>query len=890
MSRTFDFEGRAVAIHDGDTLASALYRAGVRTFNRSHKSHRRRGLYCMTGDCPNCLVSVDGMPAVRSCCTPARAGMAVRRETGRPSAELDLLAVNDRLHALMPVGFYYKTFIKPRLFWPLAEKLIRRATGLGTLPVDRKPQPKPARHLHPDALVIGGGVAGLAAARAAAARGDSVVLCDEHAIGDKVAPGPTRERIEALAAELRAHARVRVFERAVAVGVYEGGLVPVAAEDELLQVHPGRIIVATGAAEAHAVFDGSDVPGVFLARGAARLAGLHGVAPGRRAVALAATREGIEHLATLREAGVQIPVAIVPEGLAASVPAGIEVLANAEPVRVRGRKQVRSVQVRTAAGETRSIPCDAVVAALGLSPRDGLLRMAAELPLETAAVGAGDVIDPGCSLEAAEAGGERAGRGDADAAASAPSEALPDVPARGYVCLCEDVRTEDLEKAFAEGFRSSQILKRYTTATMGPCQGALCGRLLSAFVQKHGGSPLQKARTTARPPARTVTLESLAGAAHEVVEKRTALHERHIAMGAKLARSGAWLRPYNYGDWKAEYRAVREAVSVMDVSTLGKLLVGGADATALLDRIYPCRIDDLAPGRSRYVLTLGEAGYVFDDGLVCALRDGRYFLTTTSGNASGAEAWLRDWADRWKLHVHIADQTAALGAILVAGPRARDLLAALCDDALDRERFPYMAHREIRVAGVACRALRVGFVGELAYELHHPRSRSVELWDALLAAGEPLGIRPHGLDALELLRLEKGHIYVGQDTLPDSTPAKLGMGWAVEPGKATFLGKPALERMAALPIERRLVGIAFERGAPAPEPGAPLFDGERIIGRLTSCMASPSVGCAIALAWAYAQSGVFPNAFEARLASGATVRGAVVPTPFYDPKGERLRA
>jgi sarcosine oxidase subunit alpha len=887
VSDTFVFEGRPVAIRDGDSVASALYRAGVRTFNRSHKSHRRRGLYCMTGDCPNCLVNVDGLPAVRSCCTPAKAGMTVKRETGRPSADADLLAINDRLHALMPVGFYYKTFIKPRFVWPLAEKLIRKATGVGALPVDRAPQPKPARHLHPDTLVVGAGVAGLAAARAAAGRGNSVVLCDEHAIADKIAPGPTRERIAALGAEVRAHDRVQVFERAVAIGVYEGGLVPIAGTDELLQVHPGRIVVATGAAEAHAVFDGSDVPGVFLARGAARLAGLHGVAPGRRAVGLVATREGIEHLATLRETGVQILAVIAPSDVASLVPEDIEVLADAELVRVRGRKQVRSVELRTGSG-TRSISCDVVVAALGLSPRDGLLRMAAELPLPTAAVGAGEVVDPGCSLEAAEASGECAGRGEASA--SATSEALPALPSRGYVCLCEDVRAEDLEKAFAEGFRSSQILKRYTTATMGPCQGAMCGRLLSAFVQEHTGSPLPGARTTSRPPARTVTLESFAGAAHEVVEKRTALHERHLALGAKLARSGAWLRPYNYGDWKTEYRAVREAVSLMDVSTLGKFLIGGADATTLLDRVYPCRIDNLAAGRNRYALMLDEAGYVFDDGLVCALEDGRYFITTTSGNASGVEAWLRNWADRWELHVHMADQTAALGAIVVAGPRARDLLSALSGDTLDAESFPYMAHREIGVAGVACRALRVGFVGELAYELHHPRSRSAELWDALLTAGEPLGIRPHGLDALELLRLEKGHIYIGQDTLPDATPAKLGLDWAVASGKSAFLGKLALERMAALPVERRLVGIAFERGAPAPEPGAPLFDGERMAGRLTSCMESPAAGCAIALAWTYADGGAFPTACEARLASGARVRGAVASTPFYDPEGARLRA
>ena len=655
------------------------------------------------------------MPAVRSCCTPARAGMTVKRETGRPSTDVDILAINDHLHALMPVGFYHKAFIKPRFSWPIFEKAIRKATGLGALPVEQAPAPKPARHLHPDTLVIGAGVAGLAAARAAAGRGDSVVLCDEHAIGEKVAPGPTRDRIEALSAEVRAEDRVRVFERAVAIGVYEGGLVPIAAPDELLQVHPGRIVVATGAVEAHAVFEGSDVPGVFLARGAARLAGVHGIVPGERAVVLATTREGIDHLATLRDSGVAIEAALVPADLAACVPDGVEVLAGATLVRARGRKQVRSVQVHTASSGERSIACDTVVVALGMSPRDGLLRMAAELPLDTAPVGAGEVIDPGCPLEEAESSGARAGRGEAGADAATPVAVLPDVPTRGYVCLCEDVRAKDLEKAFEEGFRSSQILKRYTTTTMGPCQGAMCGHLLAAFVHERTGLPAQSARTTPRPPARTVSLESFAGAAHELVEKRGALHECHLEMGAKLARSGAWFRPYNYGDWKAEYRAVRETVSIMDVSTLGKFLIGGADATALLDRVYPCRVDNLALGRSRYALMLGEAGYVFDDGLICALEDGRYYVNTTSGGASGVEAWLRDWADRWEMRVHIADQTAALGAIVVAGPRARDLLTALSSDAFDCRELPVHGaprgrgrrHRLPRPAGRLRRRTRV---------------------------------------------------------------------------------------------------------------------------------------------------------------------------------------
>jgi sarcosine oxidase subunit alpha len=354
-------------------------------------------------------------------------------------------------------------------------------------------------------------------------------------------------------------------------------------------------------------------------------------------------------------------------------------------------------------------------------------------------------------------------------------------------------------------------------------------------------------------------------------------------MGAKLDWSGSWKRPYNYGDAPAEYLAVRERVSLMDVSTLGKFLVAGTDARALVDRVFPTRVDDLSAGRSRYMLALSEAGYAFDDGLICAVPDG-FYVTSTSGGADGMEAWLRNWADRWGLHTHIVNQTAMLGAINVAGPRTRDLLAKLTNDAIDSAAFPYMANREVVVAGVPCRAIRVGFVGELSFELHHPRSRSVELWDALLAAGEEFDIRPHGLDALEILRLEKGHIYLAQDTLPDDHPAKLGMSWAVAADKPSFIGRVGLERMAGFPLERKLVGLEFDGDASTLR-GAPLYAGDRIVGRVTSCANSQALDRAIGLGWIRAVDGEFPTQLRA-----GTTPAKVVSAPFYDPKGEKLRA
>jgi len=870
---SLDFEGRAVPVEEGDTVASALYRAGVRTFTRSLKRHRRRGPYCMSGDCASCLLTVDDQPGARSCATDARDGMRVKRKEGVPSAEVDLLAITDRVRWLMPVGFYSKTFIRPRFTWPLAERVIRSFTGLGHLPVDRMPARKPTRNLRTDVLVIGGGIAGLAAAVAAARDGASVVVCDEGRLGEALAPGPALERIRALGSEVRALSSVTLLERHTAIGVYEGPLVPIVGEEEVVRVDPERVVVATGALERHLAFPGNDLPGVWLGRGAVRMAAVHGVAIGSRAVVVTGTPEAADHVRALRDVGIDV-LAIVPEGQAELLPDGVRAAPDAMLVAAEGREGVRSVTLETERGERR-VACDALVLSAGRDPRDALLRMADGVEV----VGAGDVVWPGCTLDEAVESGTLAGAG------STPVLREPEVaptPTGGYVCLCEDVTAGELERAWEEGWRSSEILKRYTTATMGPCRGALCGRLLSSFAAAGATAPAAAGRTTARPPGRPVALEDLAAGIHETIEKRTALHERHVEMGGRLDWLGAWKRPLHYGDPLDEYRAVRERVGIMDVGTLGKFLVAGRDAATLLDRVFPCHVDDLTPGRSRYLLALDEAGYLMDDGMLCALDGGRFALTSTSGGADRMEAWLRNWADRLDLHAHIVNRTSMLGAINVAGPRARELLQALGAEGVDAETMPHMSHAKIVVAGVPCHTMRVGFVGEVSFELHHPRSRGIELWDALLQAGAGLGIRPHGLDTLDVLRLEKGHVYLGQDTLPDDHPGKLGLGWAVAMDKPAFVGKVSLERMSSFPLERKLVGLEFEG---EPQRGVPLYLGDRVVGRVTSCARSEALGREIGLGWLRAVDGGFPSSLRA-----GDVPARVVPRPFYDPEGARLRA
>lgn len=518
-----------------------------------------------------------------------------------------------------------------------------------------------------------------------------------------------------------------------------------------------------------------------------------------------------------------------------------------ELVRFEGDGHLTAVVVRRGGADHREEAAAAVLD-LGLHPRDGLARQGAGLAVRVV--------------------GDAAG----------PDALPPRPPADAVLCACTGTTVADLDSVWERGFREVELVKRATLAGTGTCQGGACLPHLRAYLAARTGE--EAPPFTARPMTRQLTMEEAAGGVFFPPVRRTALDGEHRALGARMERFGGWWRPWTYGDTEGEYRAVREGVSVGDVSTLGKVLVSGPDAVRFLERIYPCRVDDLVPGRIRYALLLDERGYVFDDGVIVRESDRRFALTFTTGGASGAEAWLRDWAEAFACDVRILDRTAAVAAINVTGPRAVELLArcGLADPPA------FMRAADGTVAGVPCRLYRLGFTGEASWELHHPADRSVELWRALLAAGEELGVRPHGLEALLGLRLEKGHVIVGMDTDFDSTPRRLGMEWAVRrDGVRDFLGGHALERIDAFPLDRRLV--ALELDGPAPVDGSPLYDGSELRGNVTTAWHSPVLGRTVALAFADL---VDERAAEAYTVDGRTAR--VVELPFYDREGGRVRA
>jgi sarcosine oxidase, subunit alpha len=933
---SFTFDGKRVQAYEGDTIGSALYAAGRRTFSRSFKYHRRRGLMCCAGQCPNCIVAVDGAPGARACTEPVRDGLNVQHINAVPSLEFDVMRATDILGGpLTPPGFYYKTFIRPRKFWPLYEKILRNAAGLGKL---RHQQPEREwrteyRRRHADVLVVGGGIAGTAAAIAAAELGADTVLADEG-------PEPGGQALidtdgAATAAELARRARaagVEVLANAPALGYFDG-LVPVWQQDTMHQVRAQRYVFATGTIEQPLVFAGNDLPGVMLAGGARRLAALYAVKPGNRAVIATTSDRGLQAARALRDAGVEI-VAVAdlrpqPSALADQLRrSGAPVFAGHTVIEARGGKVVSEAVIAPVdGGDEHSFACDLIVVSGGAIPASSLLLQAgaqsaydidrghfalAQLPEGIHAAGEVAGIDGDdeaaisgelAGREAAHGLGHRTDESDARVAELQSQLSVlpgPDVavapPVSGsgrgkcFACLCEDVTSKDVHLSIEEGYDSIELSKRYTTVTMGPCQGRMC-QLPSVrlMAQETGQSLAQVGTTTARPPWVSVPMGILGGRPVEPA-KRSSIHGRHRDLGASVRWAGDWRRAYDYGDPEGEALAVNRAAGLIDVSTLGKLLVRGPDAGDFLDRLYPNRFSNLKPGRIRYGVISSDAGRIVDDGTICRIDEETFYVTTTSSGAGAVEEWFSWWLADWGQRVQLTDLTQGLAAVNLAGPRAREIMAKVTDLDCSNEAFPYLDGQQARIAGVQCLILRIGFVGEVGYEIHFPAAYGEHLWDALMTAGEPLGLRPFGLEPQRILRLQKMHILVGQDTDSESTPFGAAMSWIVKLDKEQdFIGKWALEHYADRPVTTALVGFTLANGD-VPTEGAVVLDGGGTpAGQVTSARHSPVLGQTIGMAWvpeAVAHEGARITISD----EGRQLDAEIQTKPFYDPDGEVLRS
>ena len=944
-SVTFTFEGRAISAYEGETIGAALCAAGITTLSRSFKYHRRRGLMCVSGRCPNCLMTVDGAPNIRTCIEPVRDGAVVQTQHAWPSVENDVQAIFDHFDSLLPVGFYYKTFMQPKWLWPTYEIVLRNLAGLGRLDTSIEYHDHTEMvHLHTAVAVVGGGPAGMSAALEAARLGLEVLLIDEqpklggHLQWRRLPSTGTDpdhlvgERLARLVAEER---RIRHLEGATVFGFYEGRLLAVAQRERVLRVRADRVVIAAGCLEHPLVFQNNDLPGVYLGEGILRLVNLYGVKPGQRAVVIANDDRGLRVARELGAAGLDI--AVVADARATSESsesraardAGVELLSGYTALEAHGGRRVEGVTLvqlddgsAPVAGSERKISADLLVLAAGWEPNSGLLAqnecalryredlgafVPTELPDDTFSAGeAGGIrslaaiqrhgtlnglraavsLGAGNDTDRANAGAEW--RDEGAGGSLRPLVQVPHAKGKQFVCLCEDVSTKDIRTAIGEGFDDVQTLKRYSTVTMGPCQGKMCHHATVALTAEATGRGFATTgTTTARPPAMSIPFGILAGPAHDPV-RLAPTHHHSVDHQAKFLDMGAWKRALMYTSVEEECEAVHQRVGMIDVSTLGKLDIKGADTAAFLEWIHPNRVANLKVGRIRYRVMLDDTGIITDDGTIVRLADDHFFVTTGTGALESVHQWLDWWLAEGNRCVHVTNVTGAFGAVNVAGPKSRELLSRLTDADLSNGAVPYLGTLHAKVAGVPALLLRIGFVGELGYELHFPSEYGEHLWGTLLEAGRDLGIAPFGVEAQRVLRLEKLHIIPSHDTDALTSPLDVDMAWAVKMEKPDFIGKSAVGRAQARPLRQRLVGFDLREGI-VPAEGEAVVAGGAPIGRVTSAKWSPLLKRTIGMAFVPPQLAVDGGEFQIKTGD-RVVAARVALKPFYDPEGVRLKS
>ncbi|MHC1559997.1 2Fe-2S iron-sulfur cluster-binding protein [Actinomycetospora sp. C-140] len=908
---SFTWNGRPLSGHPGDTIASALAAAGERVLSRSYKYHRPRGLLTADFLDPGAFLQVGDEPNVRGAHRLLQAGMAVSSQNTWPSLRFDLKAANGLAGRFLATGFYYKTFIKPEPLWPLYEKVLRTFVHAGAITPDPGAAYYDKRHAHPDVVVAGGGPAGMAAAVAAARAGASVMLVEEeHQLGGHLrwGDGAALARLRELRAQVAAEPGIEVLTDAVVTGRFDDNWIPIVQRslpgitERLVKARAGMLVVAPGLIERPYVFAGNDLPGVMLSTAARRLVNLYAVRPGARAVVMSANPEGDATVADLEAAGVEVA-------------AVLDARRQQGVARAHGRGGLRAVETT----DGRRIEADLLVTATGWTAPTSLLNQSGDRPVYDPAaarfvpdpdrmpanvLAAGGIVGDGTVdqlVEHADAVGREAARRATGGSAAVTVPGLRPGPhpelfaagTGGFVDFCEDVSAKDITTAVAEGYDSVELAKRYTTVTMGPTQGKLeTVNAVALVAHATGRSIAETGTTTWRPVYAPVTLGALAGRPREPVRysPMQPWHERH---GATPLVAGQWIRPEHYGDPAGEVTAVRTAVGIIDVTPIGKLDLRGPDVAELLNLLYVNKWSKLGVGRVRYGVMCADDGVVLDDGVTGRLGEDHYLMSTTSSGAATVWEWVENWLQtahpEWQ--VHVTPVTTAYASINVAGPRSRELLSRLTDVDLSADAFGYMNVRTGTVAGVAdCVLWRIGFTGELSYEIHVPASYGLHVWERLVADGADLGVRPFGVEAQRILRLEKGHAIVAQDTDGLTQGFSAALDGLIKLDKDDFVGLPELRWQQGRDNHPRLVGLRPLDGTVVPPEASQILRADGgIAGRVTSSRMSPTLGRAIGLAQLDRELAEVGTRVTVRLPDGRDVAAEVTGLVHVDPEGDRQR-
>ncbi|MEY3882956.1 MAG: hypothetical protein RLZZ379_234 [Pseudomonadota bacterium] len=936
----FTFEGEAFTAFEGDTISSALWAAGQKVLGRSFKYHRARGVLSLANHDVNILVT-DGIDTnMRADVVLVKDGMVLNAVNTIGGVKKDKNSYIDSISPLLPVGFYYKAFHTPRRFFPFWEKVIRKAAGLGIVNFDYPRILKRKLHTHCDVLVIGAGPTGLTAACVAAEAGLEVTIVDENqqaggSLGyDRSGNVATASQLTDLLAKAVGYSNITMITGAYAAGYYPDHLIPIVAANGITKVRAKTVIVASGAFEQPPVFRYNDLPGVMLGSAAQRLIYRYGVKPFNNGVVVTANDYGYRVALDLLAAGTKVVAVVDLRAEASPMAAEVakrgvkvypghcvyEALASSDKSGVRGAVICAYDEQKNLAITAKKITleCDGIAMSAGWAPAGALLYQAGTAMQFDYAVqqfvpnripdgifAAGKVngifeleqrINDGkraanealryLGLSAPEVAVEK----HAGASPSHPYPMVPHDKGKNFVDFDEDIQIKDFVNAAKEGFDNIELMKRFTTVGMGPSQGKHSNMNAIRILAKIRNLPVEKiGTTTSRPFFHPTPIGHLGGRGFHS-HRLTSLHQWHADHGAVFTDIGAWKRAAYYpaaGQTKedaiqTEAMAVRQTAGIIDGSSFGKIEVHGPDAAEFLERFFTGVYTTQKVGSCRYVMLLDESGVIVDDGIASRLADDLFYLSVGTSNAAAVYREMQRSQQMWQLDLGLVNVTGAFGAINIAGPAAREILATLTDLDLSYESFPISSVRESFVAGVEARLIRVAFVSDVGYELHIPMVQVPQVWQALLEAGKKHGIRPFGSDTQRLLRLEMGHAMPGVDTDGLTNPFEIGAEWALKMTKDYFIGQRSLQILEKKPLRKRLVAFVLAENfkGEMPMDCNLVLEGREILGRVTSIGYSKFIDRCIGLAFVTPAKTTIGAQFQIRTDNGSSVTATVVKTPF----------